>query len=123
MGMFQELLTDLKNNDDSTIELIHDASKEIEQRRSFKDAGVSLNDVDYTFKEEIIEGYLVAYQYRQKKAKVKGKNGEDSESIFSEMKIISVVQFFTNEIIDDEHTMKKIHHKIVEKIDQSTQIN
>lgn len=116
MGMFKELLHNLQNNEPSTMKLIEDISNEVEKERTGKKGMDILDDTDFTVCEEIVNGYLVEYMYRKKAAKIKGDRGQDKEVIFSEMKIISIAQFFTNEIVEDGDILKQINNELKKKI-------
>jgi len=112
MGMFKQLLNDIESGDPETTSLIKDAADFVysQNMRSF-DSDVFSESKVHTV-EELIHGYMVTYQYKKAMAKLKN----DGEREFIEVRVVSITNALTYEIIDDIAVSNMIEDTIVKKL-------
>lgn len=112
MGIFKNLLDDIKNQDPETIKLIKDTALyvESEHKKDF-DSNVFDNS-DIKTKEDLVHGHMVTYNYKKKSAKT--KNG--GERFYLEISILSIVQPLTGAIVTDENIKNMITNTLAKKL-------
>lgn len=111
MGMFNKLLTDLQNNDEETIKALLDISTQVEKDK-IKTTIPELEDTNYIVKEELINCYLVMYEYRYKKIKAQSNSGQSIVKCIGDIRIISIIQPLDKKIILDSVIEKDIYKKL-----------
>jgi len=114
MGIFKDILNDLKNRDPDTLDLLQIISTGVDENSYEEFDSSLLSDVSFIIEEQLISGYLVLYQYRQKAILEKNKDGNDVESTVAELMIISVIEPLSKRVIDNDDIKATIKSKIHE---------
>ena len=116
MDRFEELLNDLESKNPETINLLHEISDYVEEKKKEEFDDTELISVEPTIKEEKIFNYDVLYQYQKRLIIAKGKSGGDHRQVLISLSIISIIDPSNGYMLEDNSTFNFIKNKILDTL-------